>query len=84
MAEYVGITPAHVESLIAKIDFVQVGNKTTVCVITLVNKMEVVGYSIRQENVEHCRSIAERSAFDHAFNNLWPIAISYYNANPIE
>lgn len=84
MAEYVGITPAHVEALIAKTEFVRVGNKTTVCVITLVNKMEVIGYSIRQENVEHCRHTAEHCSFEHAFNNLWPIAISYYNANPIE
>ncbi|CCG40153.1 Gp49 family protein [Magnetospirillum molischianum] len=68
------VTKEHIESRIAKTDFLVLpGTTVTICSITLDNGYSVRGESACVDPTNYRHEISEKIAFDNAFNQLWPL-----------
>lgn len=74
------VTLTMVEELIKAKQFSRVSPKTTVCILTLANGMEVIGWATRQNHTEHHQATAENAAYAKALDAVWPLAVCYYGA----
>lgn len=76
----VHVTIDMVEDFIVSELYIELGERTTVCLLKLKNGMEVVGTANRQNTSKHNKEIGEKTARSHAINNAYGIIISFYNA----
>lgn len=65
------LTKEAIENLIVKKDFIIVGNKTTICTLTLVNKFEVVGQSACIDVANFDKELGEKFAYEQALEKLF-------------
>ena len=67
------ITLDWIKKQIKKTEFTKMGEKTTICVITLQNDFEVVGTSacVDKNNFNHI--IGENLAYDKAIEKIWEL-----------
>lgn len=62
-----------IKGKIQNIEYLKMGKKTTVCLITLQNGFEIVGSSacVCPENFRY--EIGAETAYENALNNLWQV-----------
>lgn len=65
------ITKEHLQSIIKDVDYTRMGEKTTICLITLKNNYEVVGSSACVDPENFDEQVGRDIAFDKAFEKLW-------------
>jgi hypothetical protein len=56
--------------LIEKVDYQQMGKRTTICLITCKNNLEIVGSASAGDHREYYTGTGERWAFEDAMQNL--------------
>lgn len=76
----VHVTIDMVEDFIVSEMYIDLGERTTVCLLKLKNGMEVVGTAFRQNTSKHIKEIGEKSARTNAINQAYDIIISFHNA----
>lgn len=74
------VTSDQVNAFIEKEEYVSMGEKTTVCLLTAINGMEVAGFSVRQDKTEHNEEVGRKWAKDDALKTFYGLAICYYNS----
>lgn len=74
------VTPSMVNDLIRSEEYKRMGNRTTICLMTLKNGMEMVGVASRQETTFNNNEIAHESAREDAFSKAYEVAVCFYNA----
>ena len=67
------ITKEFLESLIAQVIYTMQGRKTTVCVIVLKNKFEIVGSSACVDPADFDEEVGRKQAYDNAFEKMWEL-----------
>lgn len=67
------VTLDYMKSRIVGTDFVRVGQKGTICVVTLDNGFEAYGESACADPANYNQQIGERNAYDDALRKLWPV-----------
>lgn len=67
------ITIQDLELEIQTIEYMRIGQKTTVCLITMANGFEVVGTSACVDPNEYNAEIGERLAKDKALDKVWEL-----------
>ena len=60
-------------NIISKAEFIKMGEKTTICCLTLKNGFEVVGFSACVDKDNYDKDIGEDNAYDTAFEKLWEL-----------
>lgn len=65
------VTPLEVNKAISKIQYCKMGEKITICHLTLVDGHELIGYSgvVNPENFD--MEIGSKIAFENAKNQVW-------------
>lgn len=67
------ITLDWIKKQIKKTEFTKMGEKTTICVITLNNNFEVVGSSACVDKNTYNQIIGENLAYDKAIEKIWEL-----------
>ena len=67
------ITKEQIESIISKVDYQIMGEKTTICVLTLNNGFEVVGQSACVDPHNFDKGLGEKYAYENAFEKVWEL-----------
>jgi len=65
------ITEQDVQDAIASEEYMTIGKKTTLCLITLKNGFEVVGTSACVDAANYSLDIGKKYARDKAIHNVW-------------
>lgn len=67
------ISEIYLHSIIRDFEYVKMGKKTTVCLLTLRNGHEVVGVSACVDPKNFDEDKGKSLAYDDAFNKLWAL-----------
>lgn len=70
------VTIDMVNDHIAKTEYFHIGKKTTICLLTLINGMEVVGFSHCQKVEDFNSEIGNKFAREHAIDKAFLIVIA--------
>jgi hypothetical protein len=78
------VTRDQVEATIAKTEYLKLGQKTTVALLTLVNGFEVVGFSSCVDPAKYNEEIGNKIARDRAFDEVWKLeGYSLQKSHPV-
>ena len=67
------VTPEDIDAAIASEEFSKVGQKTTVCVLTLRNGFEVIGTSSCVDPASYNQEIGNKFAKQRAMDKVWEL-----------
>ena len=67
------VTEDSIKSRIAKIEYRLIGETGTVCVITMINGWNTIGYSAPASAANFNPEVGQRYAYENAFRNLWQL-----------
>jgi hypothetical protein len=67
------ITEDSLEKIIKKEDYHFVGKKTTVCLLTLENGFEIIGFSACVDASNFDKEIGMKESYKNAFDKLWQL-----------
>ena len=67
------VTEEYLKSVIVNEEYVKLGIKTTVCLLTLKNGFEVVGQSACVDSSNFDEKIGKELAYSNAFNKIWEL-----------
>ena len=67
------LTEEHLESLIAKKEFIRHGETLTICVVTLHSGFQLLGQSACLDPANFDAEIGEQIAYANAFEKLWQL-----------
>ncbi len=67
------LTKEHLESLIAKKEFIRHGETLTICVVTLHSGFQLLGQSACIDPANFDATIGEQIAYDDAVEKLWQL-----------
>ena len=67
------ITEIDIDNSISKKEFFKLGEKTTICLLTLKNKFELTGVSACVDVVNFNKEIGEKIAFENAKEKIWQL-----------
>lgn len=67
------ITEEDIFAVIVKREFQKLGEKTCICVLTLKNGFEVVGYASPVDKNNYTQEIGEQISYNNAVNKIWEL-----------
>ena len=67
------VTEQSLKDVIVKEEYVRVGQKTTICCLTLENGFEVIGESACVDPANFNEELGKKYAYERAFNKLWEL-----------
>ena len=67
------ITVEMIESRIVNVEYLRVGKKTTLCILTLQNGFEIIGKSACVDPIEFDFEIGKQLAYRNAFDQIWQL-----------
>lgn len=76
--EPIKVTTEMVEDFIIKEEYTTMGNRSTICLLTLKNNIEIVGSATHQEAIIGDEAIGKATARQHAFDHAYLAVISHY------
>lgn len=69
----ISLTKEHLESLIAKKEFIRHGETLTICVLTLHSGFQLLGQSACIDPANFDAAIGEKIAYDNAVEKMWEL-----------
>lgn len=81
MSEQLYVTPDMVQEFMESVEYFNLTDITTVCVIKLKNGMEAVGVAQRQSVNAGSREVGKTVANSHAFRSAYELTIAHYRAS---
>lgn len=67
------VTRTSIEQKIAKVGYIQVGQKLTLAIVTMKNGYEVVGESACVDPANFDAKLGEQYALENAIEKIWPL-----------
>lgn len=67
------ITEDYLNSQIVKVEYIKMGMKTVICMLTLENGFEIIGTSACVDVSKFNMDIGKEYAYENAFNKLWEL-----------
>ena len=67
------VTKESIEAKIANVGYVQLGQKTTLALVTMKNGYEIIGASACVDPANFDAKIGQELALENAINKLWPL-----------
>lgn len=63
----------YLKNLIADVEYIKIGKKTTVCCLTMKSGFEVIGISACVDVNNYIKEIGEDLAYKNAFEKIWEL-----------